>query len=69
MGKKSFFLDASVLRINDGTPVKVTFLEARTSGHFVGFYTLDAGAFHDIRTLFPPPVISAAVYLNTAGTV
>ncbi len=53
MGKKSFFLDASVLRINDGTPVKVTFLEARTSGHFVGFYTLDAGAFHDIRTLFP----------------
>ncbi len=52
MGRKSFFLDASVLRINDGTPVKVTFLDARTSGHFVGFYTLDAGSFHDIRTLF-----------------
>lgn len=53
MAKKSFFLDASVLRINDGTPVKVTFLEALSGGHFVGFYTLDAGTFRDIRTLFP----------------
>lgn len=53
MVKKPFFLDASVLRVNDGTPVKVTFLESRTNGHFVGFYTLDAGVFRDIRTLFP----------------
>ncbi len=52
MVKKSFFLDASVLRINDGTPVKVTFLESQTCGHFVGFYTLDAGEFRDVRTLF-----------------
>lgn len=53
MVKRSFFLDASVLRINDGTPVKVTFLESRTGSHFIGFYTLDAGNFRDIRTLFP----------------
>ena len=51
--RKPLFFDASVLRINDGSPVKVTFSQARTNGHFIGFYTLDAGVFSDIRTLFP----------------
>lgn len=46
------FFDASVLRIGDSTPVKVTFLGADTGGHFVGFYTFDNGAFRDIRTVF-----------------
>ena len=51
--RKPVFPDASLLRVNDGAPVKVTFSQARSNGHMVGFYTLDAGAFHDIRILFP----------------
>lgn len=51
--RKLVFPDASLLRVNDGAPVKVTFAQARSNGHMVGFYTLDAGAFHDIRILFP----------------
>lgn len=49
---KAPFFDASVLRIGDSTPVKVTFLGAETGGHFIGFYTFDGGAFRDIRTVF-----------------
>lgn len=51
--RKPVFPDASLLRVNDGAPVKVTFVQTRSNGHMVGFYTLDAGAFHDIRILFP----------------
>lgn len=51
--RKTVFPDASLLRVNDGTPVKVTFSQTRSNGHMVGFYTLDAGDFHDIRILFP----------------
>lgn len=49
---KAPFFDASVLRIGDSTPVKVTFLGAETGGHFIGFYTFDSGAFRDIRAVF-----------------
>ena len=45
-------LDASVLRINDGAPVKVTFLNADNNGHFAGFYVMADGAFQEIKTLF-----------------
>lgn len=44
--------DASVLRINDGEPVKVTFLNAEGNGRFVGFYSVADGVFQDIRVLF-----------------
>ncbi|MBR1945958.1 MAG: SDR family NAD(P)-dependent oxidoreductase [Alphaproteobacteria bacterium] len=44
--------DASILRINDDSPIKVTFLNANGNGHFVGFYSISDGVFYDIRTLF-----------------
>ncbi|MBR1778554.1 MAG: SDR family NAD(P)-dependent oxidoreductase [Alphaproteobacteria bacterium] len=50
---KVCFLDASLLRINDGAPVKVTFLNAQHAGHFVGFYSVADGVFQDVRVLFP----------------
>lgn len=53
MARRNSFLDASLLRINDGTPVKVTFLETSGKGHFMGFYTIEGGLFKEIRTLFP----------------
>ena len=46
-------LDASLLRINDGAPVKVTFLNAQSTGNFVGFYSVVDSVFQDVRVLFP----------------
>ncbi|MBO4520402.1 MAG: SDR family NAD(P)-dependent oxidoreductase [Alphaproteobacteria bacterium] len=52
MSDKACSLDASVLRISDGAPVKVTFLNAGNSGHFVGFYSMTDGVFQDVKALF-----------------
>ncbi len=52
MPRNNCSLDASVLRINDGDPVKVTFLNADNNGHFIGFYVMADGAFQEIKTLF-----------------
>ena len=52
MTRKVCSFDASILRINDGSPIKVTFLNADGNGHFVGFYSIADGIFYDIRTLF-----------------
>lgn len=51
---KNVFFDPSALRINDSTPVKVTFLHAQpgTEHHLIGFYTFDNNQFKDIRILF-----------------
>ena len=53
MTQKDCSLDASVLRLDDGAPVKVTFLSAAGKGHLIGFYSFSEDGFSDIRTLFP----------------
>jgi len=52
MSRKVCSFNASFLRINDGAPVKISFLSAEKEGHFVGFYSIADGAFYDVRTLF-----------------
>ena len=52
MPRRTCSFDASILRINDGAPVKVTFLNAEESGCLAGFYSIADGAFQDVRTLF-----------------
>ena len=45
--------DASLLRLNDIAPVKVTFVGASGTGrHMVGFYTVDGKDIRDVRMLF-----------------
>lgn len=52
MPEKKCSFDASILRINDDSPVKVTFLKGDKGAHFIGFYSMADGAFQDTRTLF-----------------
>ncbi len=56
-----FFIDASILQIHDAAPVKATFLETVSDGHFFGFYTLENNAPADARTLFANVGTSALI--------
>ena len=52
MSRKICSFDASVLKINDDAPVKVTFLKSNGGDHFFGFYAMADGTFYDVRALF-----------------
>ena len=56
-----FFADASILRIRDAVPVKATFLETASDGHFFGFCTLEDGKLTEARTLFANVGASALI--------